>query len=70
MLKLKVIAKIKALCQANRQLHFGVTVQTKQGHDSAWRDFSTTYCGGRIFGRKANISLYRIVHIHIMECHC
>ena len=39
MLQLKVIAKIKALCQANRQLHFGVTVQTKQGHDSAWRDF-------------------------------
>ena len=51
------------LCSFVKQIssftvNFEVTVQTKQGHDSAGRDFSSTYCGrGRILGSKANTSL-------------
>ena len=37
------------------RVNFGVTVQTEQGHDSDWRDFSTTYCEkGRKLGSMAN----------------
>ena len=42
MLLVRVTAKIKAFLSSFRE-KFEVTAQTKQGHDPAWRDFSTTY---------------------------
>ena len=62
------MAKIKA------RVNLGVTAQTKQGHDSAWRNFNTyilwevknAWKQGKY---KSQLSDF-FVHICIMECHC